>query len=327
MDRLHLMSTFVNVLEAGGLSAAGRAMGVSSSAVTRAISELEGLLGTQLLIRTTRSVRPTDAGLQYARDARRILQDVEEANASAGGAHAAPRGHLVVTAPVLFGRLRVLPVVLEYLDAHPGVTVACAFTDRVVHLIDDNVDVAIRIGHLPDSALYARPLGHVRQIVCGSPGYLARHGRPHRPADLAMHTVVARSPATAMTAWRFASDAGDAGDELRLVPRLTTTSNEAAIDAAVAGFGLVRVLSYQVEALVARGVLEVVLRAFEPSPQPVHLLHREGRRGSRKVRGFVDLALARLSTGDMGTVRTDAAQVPPAVATGTPAMSIPVAAT
>src|SRR5262245_4478937 len=228
MDRLHLMSTFVTVLDTGSLSAAGRALGISSSAVTRAISELEGLLGTQLLIRTTRSVKPTDAGAHYARDARRILQDVEEANESAGGAHIAPRGHLVVTAPLLFGRLRVLPVVLEYLRAHPKVTVACAFTDRVVHLVDEDVDIAIRIGKLPDSALYARPLGQVRQVVCASPDYLARHGRPLRPRDLAAHSIIARAPTTAVTAWRFA---GDASEELQLAPRLTTTTNDAALDA------------------------------------------------------------------------------------------------
>jgi DNA-binding transcriptional LysR family regulator len=291
-----MMSAFVAVVDAGGLSAAARQLRISTSVVTRCVSELENLVGAQLLIRTTRRVRVTDAGAQYAASARRVLQDVAAMNEAAGGAQAAPRGHLVVTAPALFGRMRVVPVVTEYLRTNPETTVTCLFVDRVVNLVDEDVDVAIRIGHLGDSALYATRVGEVRQVVCASPAYLARHGRPATPAELGGHCIVTRTSSTAVTEWRFAG-----APSLRLAPRLATTTNDSAIEAALAGFGIVRVLSYQVAPLVDRGALEILLQPFEPAPLPVHVLHAEGRRASRKVRAFVELAAARL-----GTERTDA---------------------
>lgn len=306
MDRLHLMSTFVAVVDAGGLSAAARNLKLSTSAVTRAVSHLEQLIGAQLLVRTTRVVKPTDTGIQYAEQARRILEDVALLNESVG-AHRPPHGHLVVTAPVLFGRLRVMPVVTEYLRAYREVTAACLFVDRVVNLVDEGIDVAIRIGHLPDSALYSRKVGQVRQVVCAAPAYLGQHGRPERPADLAAHCIISRSPTTAVTEWRFAGDHGG----LRLKPRLTTTTADSAIEAAVSGFGIVRVLSYQVARLVAGGVLEILLQSFEPAPLPVQLLHSEGRRGSKKVRAFIELASERLAGDDLARPR-DGSFPPPA---------------
>nr|WP_314547167.1 LysR family transcriptional regulator [uncultured Massilia sp.] len=292
MDRLYLMSVFVAVAEAESLSGAARRLAMSPPAVTRAISTLEQRLGVRLLTRTTRYVRATEAGLRYLDDARRIIAEADEADEAARGINAAPRGRLMLTAPVLFGRTFVMPIVIDYLRRHPDVTVSSLFLDRVVHLVEEGLDVGVRIGHLPDSSLQAIRVGHVRSVLCASPEYLERYDVPRQPEDLAQHVLVAASGISPQPEWRFARD----GDTfaVKIAPRLVVNTNDSAIEAACAGFGIVRLLSYQVAPLVAAGRLRLVLEPFAPAALPVHVIHREGRQSAAKVRSFVDLAVERL---------------------------------
>ena len=294
MDRFYLMSTFVAVVDCQGFAGAARKLNLSAPAVTRAIAELEERLGVQLLTRTTRVVRVTDAGTVYADDCRRILAEVEEADTAASGARTDARGHLIVTAPVLFGRMRVAPVVTAYLRAHPAVTASCWFIDRVVNVMDEGVDVAVRIGHLPDSSLHATAVGQVHQLVCASPAYLAAHAAIEHPGDLSDHTVISASAVTPSTEWAFSH--GGEPQAVTVSPRVTTSTNDAAIAMAVEGFGVTRLMSYQVAPYLASGTLQVVLQSYEPPPAPVHVVYQEGRRASRKVRAFVDLAKTMLAS-------------------------------
>ncbi|MCD2343092.1 LysR family transcriptional regulator [Ideonella azotifigens] len=291
MDRVHLMSVFVAVVDTHSLAGAARKLALSPPAVTRAVTELETLLGVRLLTRTTRVVRVTDAGARYAEDCRRILADLAEADESVSGMHATPRGKLMLTAPVMFGALYVTPIVTEYLQRYPEVNAECWFLDRVVNIVDEGIDLAVRIGNLADSSLQAIQVGQVRRVICAAPGYLEQHGTPATPDELARHCIVA-STAASTSEWRL-HDNG----ESRLVkvqPRMTTTTNESALAAAVGGFGLTRLMSYQAAAAVAEGRLKIVLSAFEGPPLPIHLVHREGRHASQKARAFLDLAMDRL---------------------------------
>jgi len=292
VDRLHLINVFVAVVDANGFAGAARQLGLSPPAVTRAITELESQLGARLLTRTTRVVRVTEAGARYVEDCRRILAELAEADEAIRGLHGTPRGRLTVTAPVLFGALYVTPVVTEFLQRYPEVNTSCWFLDRVVNLTDEGVDVAVRIGELPDSSLQAIRVGTVRRVVCAAPAYLALQGTPQRPEDLAAHTLIVAQGATPAPEWRFRS--GGEVQVVKLAPRLQTTTNDAAMAAALGGFGLTRLLSYQVEAHVRSGALQPVLEAYEPAPLPVHLVHREGRHASLKARAFLDLAIERL---------------------------------
>lgn len=291
MDRWHAMKVFLKVAETGGFAEAARQLDMSPPAVTRAISSLEETIGARLFIRTTRAVHLTEAGQQYCRDCRRIVADVADAEATAAGAFVKPTGTLSVTASIMFGHLYVLPILTEYLHANPAVTGRTLFFDRVTHLVDEGIDVAIRIGHLPDSSLRAIPVGSVRRVVCGAPSYFQQHGRPVHPSDLSSHRVVASTGAWSSSDWRF-GEKGALG--VTVHPCLFCNTNEAAIAAVRSGWGITRVLSYQVAALVANGELQVVLAEFEEPPLPVHVVHSEGRRADAKVRSFVDLAVARL---------------------------------
>ncbi|WIT14130.1 LysR family transcriptional regulator [Paucibacter sediminis] len=292
MDRLHLINVFVAVVDASGFAGAARKLGISPPAVTRAISELEAHLGARLLTRTTRVVRVTEAGARYVEDCRRILAELAEADESVSGLHGAPRGRLTVTAPVLFGALHVTPVVTEFLQRYPEVTASCWFLDRVVNLTDEGVDVAVRIGELPDSSLQAIRVGSVRRVICGAPGYLAEHGEPQLPEDLLGHALISANAVTPAPEWRFKVE-GEV-KAVKLAPRMLTTTNDSAIAAAVGGFGLTRLMSYQVDGLVRSGELRLVLEQYELAPLPVHLVHREGRHASHKARAFIDLAIERL---------------------------------
>lgn len=289
MDRLQAMKTFVAVVECGGFTPAARKLDASLSVVSRVITDLEAHLGVRLLTRTTRLVRPTATGANYYENCRRILAEIDEAELSAAGTHEAPRGRLSITASVLFGRRFVTPIVVEYLRRYPEVDVDCLFIDRVVNFIDEGIDVGIRIGDLPSSSLQAVAVGQVRRVVCAAPDYLARHGVPASPADVARHSVIQTTGISAAPEWRFMRD----GEPLpiRLTPRMATTTNDSAIAAAVAGFGLVRVLSYQIADEVREGRLRIVLKDFEPAPLPIHVIHREGRHAMHKVRAFIDLAV------------------------------------
>ena len=292
MDRLHLMNVFVAVVDTNGFAGAARKLGISPPAVTRAINELEAHLGVRLLTRTTRIVRVTEAGARYAEDCRRILADLAAADESATGAHGSPVGRLTLTAPVLFGGRFVVPIVTEYLEKYPEVSAACWLMDRVVNLMDEGVDVAVRIGELPDSSMQAIGVGRVRRVICTSPAYLKQHGIPQSPDDLAAHRIVSASAVTPTPEWRLVEN----GEPrvVKLQPRMTTTTNDSAVTAAVDGFGLTRLLSYQVADQLRDGLLKTVLSEFEPAPLPVHLVHREGRHASPKARAFLDLAIERL---------------------------------
>lgn len=294
MDRLHLMTTFVAVAEAQSFSGAARRLGMSAPAVTRAIAALEERLGVRLLTRTTRIVKVTEAGARYLEDARRIIGEVDEADEAAAGINGEPRGRLAVTAPALFGRMFVTPIIVDYLNRYTGMSVSAMFLDRVVNLLEEGLDVGIRIGHLPDSSLQAIQVGQVRSIVCGSPAYLKRHGIPRTPADLHRHALISASGVSPSPEWKFS--AGGKTHSLRVQPRLTVTTNDAAIEAAVSGFGLTRLLSYQVAPYLASRQLKIVLSAAELDPLPIHVIHREGRRSAAKVRSFVDMAVEALRT-------------------------------
>lgn len=286
------MTAFVAVAEEEGFARAARRLRMSPPAVTRAITALEDRLGVRLLTRTTRLVRLTDAGARYLEDVRRILHDADEADEAAAGINATPRGHLAVTAPVLFGKTYVMPVIAAYQTQYEETTVSALFVDRVVSLIDEGLDVGIRIGQLPDSSLQAVRVGEVRRIVCAAPAYLKRHGTPKSPADLSRHTIIASTSVSGGTEWTFAQ--GKEKKSVRLSPRILVNTNDGAIEAAKSGFGLTRLLSYQVAGELEAGTLKTVLTGFAEAALPVHVIHREGRHGSAKVRSFVDLAVERL---------------------------------
>jgi len=292
VDRLHLINVFVAVVETNGFAGAARKLNISPPAVTRAINELEGHLGVRLLTRTTRVVRVTEAGARYAEDCRNILAQLAEADESVAGMQRTPRGRLTITAPVLFGAKHVAPVVTEYLRHNPEVTVACWFLDRVVNMLDEGADIGVRIGELPDSTMQATSVGRVRRVICASPGYLERHGTPKIPADLQAHTVIAASAVTPTPEWRVMLN-GEPGS-VKLQPRMTTTSNDSALAAAVAGFGITRLLSYQVSECLQDGRLVPLLSDFELPSLPVHVVHREGQHASKKARAFIDLVVERL---------------------------------
>jgi DNA-binding transcriptional LysR family regulator len=288
MDRFQLMNVFVAVAEESGFAAGARRLGMSPPAVTRAVAALEQRLKVKLLNRTTRYVRTTEVGQRYLDDARRILAEADEADEAAAGVNAAPRGHLAVTAPVLFGRMFVMPLIVEYLNRYPDTAVSAVLLDRVVNLLEEGLDVGIRIGALPDSNLQATAVGSVRLVVCASKEYLRRHGVPRRPEEVLQHSIIASSAGSASISWRFG------GRVLRIEPRLTVTTNDGAIEAALRGFGITRMLSYQVSPYVMAGDLRIVLEEHEPAPRPINIVHREGRHASAKVRAFVDLIAERL---------------------------------
>lgn len=292
MDRLHLITVFVAVVDANGFAGAARKLGISPPAVTRAINELETHLGVRLLTRTTRVVRVTEPGARYADDCRLILAQLAEADESVTGMQTTPRGHLTVTAPVLFGAKFVAPIVTEYLQGNPEVVASCWFLDRVVNMLDEGADVGVRIGELPDSSMQATAVGRVRRVICASPAYLEQHGVPMTPADLQSHTIISATAVTPTSEWRLV-DNGESRS-IKLQPRMTTTSNDSALAASLRGFGITRLLSYQVAEFVRDGSLKVMLGEFELPPLPVHVVHREGVHASKKARAFIDLVVERL---------------------------------
>ena len=291
MDRFHAMRVFVKIADTGGFAEAARQLHLSPPAVTRAVAALEDTIGARLLTRTTRSVKLTEVGRRYVEDCRQILTAIEEAEASAAGSYAKPTGVLTVTTSVLFGQLYVMPIVTEFLDEYPDVTGRMVFLDRVTNLVDEGIDVAIRIGQLPDSSYSALRVGSVRRVICGSPEYFERNGTPRLPTDLSSHRIIAATSAWTSLEWRFGPE-GKTSVHVR--PALYCNSNEAAIGAARSGWGLTRVLSYQIGPDLLDGKLQIALDDFEEEPLPIHVVHPEGRNASAKVRAFVDFAAARL---------------------------------
>lgn len=291
MDRWQAMKVFVKVGEAESFAGAARQLHMSPPAVTRVVSALEEVIGARLLTRTTRSVRLTEAGERYLADCQRLLAELAEAEASAAGSYGRPTGTLTVTAPAMFGSLFILPLMTEFLDLYPEVIGRSHFVDRIVNLVDEGIDIAIRIGHLPDSGFAATRVGAVRRVVCGSPAYFEKHGIPITSADLGSHRIIAATSAWASLEWHFGTRQKTTA---RINPRLSCSTNEAAILAAVQGWGLTRVLSYQVAAQLEAGTLQTVLSDQEEEPLPVHIVHPDGRYASAKVRSFVDFAVTRL---------------------------------
>lgn len=292
MDRFHEMQVFLAVAEEEGFAAAARRLKTSPPSVTRAIAAMEQRIGTQLLARTTRSLHLTEAGQRYLEDCRRILAELDEAEEAAAGSYSIPGGQLTVTAPVLFGELYVAPVLGDYLDRFPLVNINALLVDRVVNMTDEGVDVAVRIGHLQQSGQQAIKVGEVRRVVCASPAYLDQHGRPQRPEQLCEAKLVTSSSSQLVSEWAFI----DAGQPLKvpIEPRLVVTANNAAINLARLGWGMTRVLSYQVAAAVAAGELELVLEDFEPAPLPIHVVFQQSGRVPAKVNTFVDFLSQRL---------------------------------
>jgi DNA-binding transcriptional LysR family regulator len=292
MDRLESMTILLAVVDAGSMSAAARRLGMPLPTVSRKVTELETHLKTRLLHRTTRQLSLTEAGSSYVAACRRILEEVGEAERIATGEYAAPRGELVVTAPVVFGRLHIVPVVAEFLAQFPEIDVRLVLTDRVVHMMDEQIDVALRIGELPDSALKAIGVGTVRRVVCASPAYLGRHGQPGRPQDLATHNCISFEVLESKRAWVFG--AGKSELSVPVLSRLAVNTAEAAIDAAVLGVGVVRVLSYQAASAIQSQALQVVLDAYEAAPFPVSLVHKGQAPMPLKLRAFLDFVGPRL---------------------------------
>jgi DNA-binding transcriptional LysR family regulator len=292
VDRFVALKVFVAVGEEQSFSAAARRLALSPPAVTRAISALEQTLGVKLLQRTTRIVRLTEAGARYLLDCKRVLSELEDADQAVSGAQAEVRGTLAITASVLFGRLFVAPLLREFLSRHPKVNVRALFVDRVVDLIDEGLDVAVRVAHLSDASFTAIRVGAVRNVVCASPGYLKRHGVPRSPEDVKERAALCYSADRSPPVWTF--QVGKRTVSVRPSARLIVNSQEVAMQGAVAGEGLTRVLSYQAAADVKAGRLRVILSEFEPAPIPIHVIHREGRRAAARVRAFVDFAVAEL---------------------------------
>lgn len=294
MDRLEAMSLLVSVAEAGSLSAASRKLVVPLPTVSRKISELEAHLNARLLIRSTRRLALTESGAAYVAAAKRILDEVSEAERAASGEHAAPRGELVITAPIVFGRLHVLPVIAEFLNQWPEINVRLVLSDRNLHLIDDRIDIALRIGALADSALAATRVGSVRRVVCGSRAYFATYGVPKRPGDLTVLTAVTFDQLSSSEHWTFRDPKSKREIRAAVRSRLAVNTAEAAIDGAAAGLGVTRVLSYQVAQAVLEGRIEVVLAEYEPEPAPVSLIHAGQALTPLKVRMALDFIAPRL---------------------------------
>ncbi|WP_205676593.1 LysR family transcriptional regulator [Aquitalea aquatilis] len=291
-DRLEAMSLLVAVVDAGGFSAAARRLALPLATVSRKVADLEAHLGVQLLQRSTRHIALTDAGRSYVEACRRILDDVNETERAATGEYAAPKGDLVITAPVVFGRLHVTPVVVAFLKAFPAINIRLLLSDRISHLLEEHIDLAVRIGPLPDSSLVATRVGEVRQVVCACPEYLAQRGVPVLPEDISAHDCISYEGLAGTQAWAFYR--GEQVSLLPIKPRLIVNGAEAALDAACGGLGLTRVLSYQCEPARQAGKVQIVLEDFEPAPWPVSLVYAGQGRLPIKLRAFLDFAAPRL---------------------------------
>lgn len=279
-------------VDAGSLSAAGRKLGMPLATVSRKISDLETHLKARMLIRSTRTLTLTDTGRAYVAACRRILDDVLEAERAAIGEYSAPRGELVVTAPIVFGRLHVLPIICEFLQVYPEVNVRLALGDHIVNLVEDRVDLALRIGILPDSGLVTTGLGTIRRVACASPAYLAERGVPRHPRDLSAHQCISFELLAPADAWRFRVNAEEV--VIPIHSRLIVTTAEAAIDAAISGAGVTCLFLYQVELAVRGRQLQLLLQPFEPAPIPVSFLYSSQGRLPLKLRALLDFAAPRL---------------------------------
>jgi len=294
MDRLDAMSVFLSVVDRGSFSAASRELGMPLATVSRKINELEHHLGTRLLVRTTRKVALTDVGAQYVASARRILDDVNETERLAAGEFHAPRGELVLTAPIMFGRLHILPIVAEFLAAYPEINIRLMLSDKNLHLIDEHVDMAVRIGPLPDSSMVASRVGSMRSVVCVSPKLLAEHGEPKSPESLSDMPCVSFEPFSPVSVWSFRAKTDKRTIDVPIRARLTVTTAEAAASAAIQAVGVARLMHYQCAGPVREGLLRIILAKHELEPLPVHLLHASRGALPSRMRAFLGFAADRL---------------------------------
>jgi DNA-binding transcriptional LysR family regulator len=285
------MTVLVAVVDNGGFTAAARALGLPLPTVSRKLAELESHLGTRLLNRSTRRIALTDAGQDYLSACKRILEEIGDAERKVAGEYVAPKGELVISAPIMFGRLHVIPVISEFLAKHPDIDIRIVLSDRNAHLLDDDIDLAVRIGRLRDSSMVATQVGMVRQITCGSPNYFAANGIPKVPRDLQKLSVITFEALNSGTSWSYG---GKKSEALPVRSRLSVNTAEAAIDAAIAGTGVTRVLCYQAAQAVAGGKLQVVLSSFEPAPVPVSIIYASQNMLPLKMRSFIDFAAPRL---------------------------------
>ncbi|MEP3423020.1 MAG: LysR family transcriptional regulator [Erythrobacter sp.] len=291
MDRIQTLQVFVAVAEAESFSQGAKVIGLSAPSATRGINGLEERLGTRLFTRTTRRVRLTDIGQAYLEDARQILSQLQAADDAASGAATNPVGKLRLTCSQEFGRIYVLPILQDYLDIYPDVSAEVVMVDRVVNLVEEGFDVAVRIGPLPASGFSAVRVGKVRRVTCGAPSYFTQHGVPQCPEDLCQHRTIDIAPINTVSGWKF----GRKRDQIvEVKSRLSVSSIAAGIEATRDGWGLSRVLSYQIGPDLLNGTLQTVLEDHEPEQLPIHLVHIEGRRAAAKVRSFIDLARDRL---------------------------------
>ena len=292
MDKLHAMDTFVRIVDRGSLTAAANSLRTSLPSVVRTLAALEAALDVRLLNRTTRRMALTDEGREYYVRCQRVLAEVDDAEAALSARRAVPKGRLRVTAPVMFGRLHVAPVVTEFIGRHPAVQVELILLDRVVDLVEEGIDVGVRIGRLPDSSLVALPIGHTGRVVCASPAYLKRAGTPVSLADLAAHRCVSFGGLAPGNEWTFAT--GGKTARVTVAPALASNQIDPVLDACVGGAGLGQFLSYQVRALLEAGKLKRVLVAFESAPLPIHAIYPSARLLSSNVRALVDWVVPRL---------------------------------
>jgi DNA-binding transcriptional LysR family regulator len=292
MDRLEAMATLVSVVDTGTLTGASRRLGTPLPTISRRLSDLEAHLGTRLLDRTSRRVTLTEAGTSYVASCRQILAEVEEAERAAAGEFIAAKGELAISASMVLGRLHVVPVVTAFLDAYPDISVRIQMTDRRVNLQEEHIDAGVRIGNLRDSAIMARKVGMIRRVVCASPAYLAKRGRPEKLADLAEHDCLTFTGLMRAESWRFPEADGVTAVSVR--SRLVMDAVDAVAEAALAGAGIACVLSYHISQAVSDGRLVLVLQDFEPPPVPVSLVHLPGSLQALKLRAFLDFAVPRL---------------------------------
>ena len=296
MDRLQAMSMLIKVVESGSFSAASKALNVPLPTVSRKIAELENQLGVRLLHRTTRTLSLTDSGYDYLDSCKRILEQVEEAESKAKGEYLAPRGDLVVTAPVMFGRLYVLPIIIEFLSRYENINVQLLLSDKNVNLFEDEVDMAIRIGTLPDSSMIATQVGSMRMVTCASPAFLAAQEEILSPFDLTRLSCISLDAAITLPSWRYRLPDNRGNTHIDIAPRLTVNGSHCAVEAAVQGVGVTQQLHYQVKNAIDQGDLQVILKAFEPDPIPVHLLHKTRQYLPQKMQSFLAFISPRLKT-------------------------------
>ena len=294
MDRFDAMSVLLAVVEEGSLSAASRRLRAPLATVSRKVADLERHLRTQLIVRTSRRVELTDAGRAYVAATKRILEQVEEAERAAAGEYSAPRGELHVTAPGMFGKRHLLPLAIAFLKEHPDITLRLFLADRQINLTEEHVDLALRIGHLEDSGLIATRVGAVQRVTCASPDYLAQRGTPQTPEDLRVHDGISFQGFPVAPEWRYRRDNPTFVVEPRT--RLAVNTTEAAVAAAIAGLGIIRVLTYQVADELRSGELQVVLGEFAPAAMPVSLVYPDAGLLPLKVRAFLDWTAPRLRT-------------------------------